>query len=661
MKPMKVQTEQSKSDTDEHILVCLSSSPSNARIIHTAAKMVKVLRARFTAIYVQTDSAESKKDRLRLEQNIQLAQKLGAEIVMTHGEDVPLQISEYVRLSNVTEIVIGQSSARRRGLFAKPTLTEKLISVAPDADIHIIPDTLNYAKPHRRRLFLGTDMPSLRDIALTVLTLAVCTGIGFLFNHLGFPDTNIVTVYILGVLMISVLTKGYLCSMAGSLLSVVLFGFFLTEPRLSFKTYAVDYPVTFAVMLAASVLTGTLASKLKNHARLSARSAYRMQVLFDTDRLLQKAKSNEDILGITCMQLSRLLDRSIFAYTKSENGMPTVRLFDEKKDAQSENLLSSTERQAAEWVFQNGRRAGATTAQFGKAECLYLAIRTEKCVYGVIGIPMKPEKPDSFEKSIVLSVLNECALAMDNAHNAAEKERVADLAKSEQLRADLLRSISHDLRTPLCSVSGNADTLLHNGSCLDEATKQQIYKDIYDDSEWLIGVVENLLYVTRLNDGRMKLELTDQLADEVVNEAVSHLKQKSVGHTVTVKCDDLILARMDAQLIVQVIVNLIDNALKYTDRGSEICVSAEKKDKYAVIRVADNGNGIPDDMKPHIFEMFYTGKSTVADSRRSFGIGLTLCKSIIELHGGTLTLTDNVPHGCVFTFTLPLSEVTLNE
>ena len=658
---MKVQTEQSKSDTDEHILVCLSSSPSNARIIHTAAKMVKVLRARFTAIYVQTDSAESEKDRLRLEQNIQLAQKLGAEIVMTHGEDVPLQISEYVRLSNVTEIVIGQSSARRRGLFAKPTLTEKLISVAPDADIHIIPDTLNCAKPHRRRLFLGTDMPSLRDIALTVLTLAVCTGIGFLFNHLGFPDTNIVTVYILGVLMISVLTKGYLCSMAGSLLSVVLFGFFLTEPRLSFKTYAVDYPVTFAVMLAASVLTGTLASKLKNHARLSARSAYRMQVLFDTDRLLQKAKSNEDILGITCMQLSRLLDRSIIAYTKSENGMPTVRLFDEKKDAQSENLLSSTERQAAEWVFQNGRRAGATTAQFGKAECLYLAIRTEKCVYGVIGIPMKPEKPDSFEKSIVLSVLNECALAMDNAHNAAEKERVADLAKSEQLRADLLRSISHDLRTPLCSVSGNADTLLHNGSCLDEATKQQIYKDIYDDSEWLIGVVENLLYVTRLNDGRMKLELTDQLVDEVVNEAVSHLKQKSVGHTVTVKCDDLILARMDAQLIVQVIVNLIDNALKYTDRGSEICVSAEKKDKYAVIRVADSGNGIPDDMKPHIFEMFYTGKSTVADSRRSFGIGLTLCKSIIELHGGTLTLTDNVPHGCVFTFTLPLSEVTLNE
>ena len=172
---MQIQTEQPKNGADEHILVCLSSSPSNARIIHTAAKMAKVLHAKFTAIYVQTDSVESEKNRLRLEQNIQLAQGLGAEIIMTHGEDVPLQISEYVRLSDVTKIVIGQSSARRRGLFGKPTLTEKLISVAPNVDIHIIPDALNYVRPHRRRLLFGAETPSLRDIGVTVLSLAVCT------------------------------------------------------------------------------------------------------------------------------------------------------------------------------------------------------------------------------------------------------------------------------------------------------------------------------------------------------------------------------------------------------------------------------------------------------------------------------------------------------
>ena len=280
---------------------------------------------------------------------------------------------------------------------------------------------------------------------------------------------------------------------------------------------------------------------------------------------------------------------------------------------------------------------------------------------GVLAIVAEPDALTPEERTLADAIVSEGELALDRARAMEAREEAAVLAKNEQLRANLLRSISHDLRTPLCSVSGNADTLLHNGNCLDEATKQQIYKDIYDDSEWLIGVVENLLYVTRLNDGRLKLELTDQLVDEVVNEAVSHLKKKSVGHKVTVRCDDLILARMDAQLIVQVIVNLIDNALKYTEQGSEICVSAEKQGRDAVIRVTDNGNGIVDDMKPHIFEMFYTGKNTVADSRRSFGIGLTLCKSIVELHGGTLTLTDNVPHGCIFTFTLPLSEVTLNE
>ena len=280
---------------------------------------------------------------------------------------------------------------------------------------------------------------------MTVLALAVCTAIGFLFDHLDFPDTNIVTVYILGVLMISVLTKGYLCSMAGSLLSVVLFGFFLTEPRLSFQTYAVGYPVTFAVMLASSVLTGTLASKLKDHARLSARSAFRVQVLFDTDRLSQKAKSNDDVLSVTCMRSRGRLTEALLPIRKAKTECCPGGCMPKKKDTHAEKSLSDAERQTAEWVLQNGCRAGAATAQFGKSECLYLAIRAGGRVYGVIGIPMKPEKPDSFESKIVLSVVNECALAMDNAHNAAEKERAADLAKSEQparrpFAVDLTRS-----------------------------------------------------------------------------------------------------------------------------------------------------------------------------------------------------------------------------
>lgn len=645
----------------QHILVCLSASPSNEKIVQTAANMAKVLSARFTALYVNNGFSLTESDKKRLDMNIQFAEKLGADVVTVHGEDIAMQIAEYARLSDVTKIVIGQSNAKRSRIWSGYTLTEKLIAYAPDIDIHIIPDAGIYKKSRKSSLFVNTQLPAMQDVLTACGVLALCTAIGFLFLHLGFNDTNIVTVYIFGVLVVSALTKGYICSIASSLLSVFLFGFFLTEPHLSLKTYAVGYPVTFAVMLASSVLTGTLASQLKKHAKLSAQSAFRMQILFDTDRLLQKAKNSEEILSITCMQLSKLLDRCIVAYKANNENLSDGRIFSEAEIDAEEPLLNNTERSVAEWVYKNGRCAGATTSHFCNAECLYFSIRIEKRIYGVIGIPMDKNSVDSFENSVLLSVLNECALAMDNAHNAAEKVKAADFAKSEQLRADLLRSISHDLRTPLCSISGNADTLLHNSDCLDENTKRQIYADIYDDSEWLTGVVENLLYVTRLNDGRMKLNLTDQLADEVIAEAVSHLCRKSSEHTITVQCEDLLLVRMDAQLIIQVLVNLIDNAVKYTPSGSEIRISAQRQGNYAIFKVSDNGNGIPDDVKPHIFEMFYTGKNKISDSRRSFGLGLTLCKSIIDVHGGSLELADNIPHGCIFTFNLPISEVTLNE
>ena len=242
-----------------------------------------------------------------------------------------------------------------------------------------------------------------------------------------------------------------------------------------------------------------------------------------------------------------------------------------------------------------------------------------------------------------------------------EKEKISVLAKNEQLRADLLRAISHDLRTPLCSISGNADMLLNSGERLDDITKHQIYTDIYDDSEWLINIVENLLSITRLNDGRLKLKFTDQLLDEVIAESLRHISRKHEEYQIVTECDELILAHMDVRLILQVLINLVDNAIKYTPRGSTIRICAMKENGKAKIQVEDNGPGICDEMKPHIFEMFYTGKNTIADSHRSLGLGLALCRSIIEVHNGKLVLEDNTPHGCIFSFTLSLSEVTLNE
>ena len=513
----------------------------------------------------------------------------------------------------------------------------------------------------KQHFALYVKKPSMKDCFVTVFIFMICTIIGLLFQKLHFTDTNIVTIYILGVLITSILTDGYLCSIAGSFLSVVLFCFFLTEPRMSFQTYAVGYPVTFAIMLVCSVLAGTLSAKLKMHARIYSQLAFRTQVLFDTDRLLQKARSSKEMLRVTCTQLVRLLNRDIVAYIVEEGKLSQGQVFCQNKEETNQQFLIPEEQKIARWVYENNKRAGVGTNYFKNAKCLYLAIRIGDHVYGVIGIPANKDVLDSVEYSILLSVVNECALAMENLRNAIEKEKNAVLAKNEQLRADLLRAISHDLRTPLCSISGNADMLLNNGACLDSKTKQQIYADIYDDSEWLIGVVENLLSITRLNDGRLKFKFTDQLLDEVIAESLRHISRKHDEYTIVTKCEELILVRMDVQLIIQVLVNLIDNAIKYTPKGSKICIRGMKCNGKAQICVEDNGPGIADEMKPYIFEMFYTGKSTIADSQRSLGLGLSLCQSIIEAHDGRLLLTDNTPRGCIFTFTLPLSEVTLNE
>ena len=652
----------------EHILACLSSSPSNPKIIRTAARMAEAFGGIFTALYVQTpdDTKRSGADKQRLEAHMKLAEDAGADIVIAYGDDVPYQIAEYARLSGVTKIVLGRSSMKRQHFWSKPTLTERVTEIVPGMDIHIIPDAALDTE-YRQPRFISPDkfVPQPGDLLLTALILAAATFLGSAFLKCGFTESSIITVYLLSVLLISVFTRGYTCSSISAVLGVVLFNFFLTEPRLTLHAYGSGYPVTFATMLAASVITGTLASRLKDQAKLSALAAYRTQILFDANQLLQKAGSGQEIMEITAGQLLKLLKRDIITYEVLENeagkegrlseGAVLPAAADADLEALRALLLNEEERAAAEWVFRHKKRAGASTGTKNSARCQYLAVRIRGEVYGVIGIHTGGHPLDSFENSVLLSILGESALAMENSRNAREKEQAAVRAKNEALRANLLRAISHDLRTPLTSISGNADTLRSGWEKLDDETRERIFTDIYEDAQWLISLVENLLAVSRIEEGRMQLHLSPELPDEVIREALQHIRIPTAGHRITVDCgDELLLARMDARLISQVIINLVENALKYTPPGSSVVIGAEKQGDRVMIRVADDGPGIPDELKPRVFEMFFTGDRKVADSRRSLGLGLSLCRSIVTAHGGEITLTDNTPSGCVFTFSLPV-------
>lgn len=650
----------------DHILVCLSSSPSNERIVRMAGKMAQAFCGSFTALYVQTpgDTVMNTADMSRLQANMRLAQQLGAEIVTTHGEDVPTQIAEYALLSDVTKIVIGRSGVQRPHFWSEPTLTERLIALAPDVDIYVIPDVEAYKSYRRERLIsIRPAFPTALELLLTVGILVAATIIGWGFLRLGFANANIIMVYLLGVLLTSTFTSGYTCGVLSAFLSVILFNYFLTEPRLSLAAYGSKYPITFAVMFASALLTCTLATKLKAHAQLSARDAYRTKLLFDMNRQLQKAETPDEVYQMTATQIQKLMQRDVLVYPAQGEALLDGIVYPADGSSPHSVTKEKQEQDVIRWVWQNRKRAGATTETFAKAKRLYLAIRIGQQVYGVIGIPMeKQTQPDAFTSSILFSILGECALALESLHNAEEKEKAAVLAKNEQLRANLLRSISHDLRTPLTSISGNADTLLHSYNMLDEQTRKQIFTDIYDDAQWLTGLVENLLSITKITDGSVKLHLSDQVVDDIVSEALRHIDRRSAEHHITVDCgDEPLLVRVDAGLIMQVLINLVNNAVKYTPPGSNIRITAIQQEKAAEICVSDDGPGIPDERKELVFKMFFTGSNLIGDSRRSLGLGLTLCQAIIHAHHNEMTLKDNLPHGCIFSFTLPLSEVNLSQ
>lgn len=649
--------------TDEHILVCLSSSPSNARVIRTAARMANAFRGAFTALFVETLSfpAMDEKDKRRLRSNMRLAEQLGAKIETVHGEDVPLQIAEFARLSGVSKIVIGRSSATRRHLFGKPTLTEKVIAYAPNLEVHIIPDTATAASAYRARKLRRKKsiLLSATDTSKSAAVLAVCSLIGIIFqDYLGFAEATIILVYVLGVLCTSVITTHRIYSLISSIVSVVVFNFLFVEPKYTLYIYDQNYAVTFVIMFLAAFLTGSLAVRLKNQAMQTAQSAYRTKVLFDTNQLLQHAKSREEIVSATCSQLLKLLGKDLVFYLAEGAGTGTPHFFPTTENASGEKFTTDKERAVAEWVLKNNKRAGATTDTLPNAKCLYLAVRVNSTVYGVVGIVINGQPLDAFENSILSSIRGECALALENEKNAREKDEAALLAKNEQLRANLLRAISHDLRTPLAGIMGTSEMMMGMTDPSDE--RYAMAKGIYKDADWLTSLVENILRLTRLQNGDVRITKQPEPAEEVVSVAVRAVEKRAPGREIAVSVpEEVLMVPMDAKLIDQVLINILDNAMKFTPPGKEIrvIVDTDAKKENAIFTVADRGKGIAPEDLPNIFRMFYTTHGKCADSQRGIGIGLSICESIVKAHGGTIRAQNRRDGpGSIITFTLPLNK-----
>lgn len=640
----------------EHILICLSSAPSNAKVIRTAARMAEAFHSGFTALFVQTPETKelSGENLKRLRSNLRLAEQLGAQISTVYGTEPAVQIAEYARVSGVTKIVMGRINHKQNPITGKKSLADRLIELT-DLDVYIIPDHQPLYKKPLGKLHVPKTRFTWKDTGIMLASLLLSSLAGFGFYYAGFSESNIITVYILGVLITAVWTNGHFYGAIDSLLSVAAFNFLFTEPRFTFQANDPSYPVTFLIMLFSSVIASSLASRVKAQARLAAQKSYYTELLLGSSQKLQKGRTEWDCLRLTAEQLNRLFDRPVlYALSGTEKEL-AFRV--EPSDEQNILMeLGSEEIGVAKWVQRNNKHAGATTNTLPDSKWLFLSVRGTQGVMGIVGIPIAGYSiPDAFEKNLMIAILSECGLSQERIRLQEERNKAALQTQKERLQANLLRAVSHDLRTPLTNISGSADMLMQEESELDPAIRKKLYTAIYDDTNWLINMTENLLVATHLETDKESFKMSPELIEDLFQSVVAHLDRRAAEHHISVHLEDAtLMAAMNARLIQRVIINILNNAIQYTPKESNIELSAVKKGNVVQISVTDDGPGIPDDAKRHLSDLFYTAGQGKADCQRGLGLGLNLCQSIVAMHGGKIDVLDHMPAGTTFQFTLPL-------
>ena len=639
----------------DHILICLSSAPSNAKVIRTAARMAEAFHSGFTALFVQTPETKelSGENIKRLRSNLRLAEQLGAQIATVYGADPAEQIAEYARVSGITKIVMGRVNHRQHPWIGQKSLADRLVE-RTDLDVYIIPDRQPLYKKPLGKLRKSRVRFSWRDAVVTLLCLAISTAVGFAFDWAGFSESNIITIYILGVLVTAVSTSGHLYGAANSLLSVLAFNFFFTEPRFTLQADGPSYPVTFLIMLSSSIIASSLASRVKEQARMAAEKSYYTELLLGSSQKLQTIRTEWDCLRLTAEQLSRMFDRPVIYALNDADKELDFRIEPADEHTLLEKL-STEEIGVAKWVQKNNKHAGATTNTLPDSKWLFLSVRGTRGVMGIVGVPIAGYVvPDAFEKNLMVALLGECGLSQERIRLEEERNQIALQTQRESLQANLLRAVSHDLRTPLTNINGSVGILMGKDQTLKPEVREQLYTAIDDDTNWLINMTENLLAATQLETDRTKLKTAPELLEDLFQSAVRQLDRRARDHHISVDLEDqTLMASMNAGMIQRVIINMMNNAIQYTPKDSHIILSGTRRKDWVEISVSDDGPGIPDEAKKHLFDLFYTAEQGKPDSKRGLGLGLHLCQSIVNAHGGTITVSDHAPSGTTFRFTLP--------
>jgi two-component system sensor histidine kinase KdpD len=646
--------------TNIKLLVCISSSPSSARCIRWTARTAEAFHAPWVAVYVDNKDNERLTDseKKTLQNNIELAEQLGAEITTLNGPEIAVTVAQYAKLSGITNIVIGKSRTRKNILnMFEPDLEDKLISLLNNTEIHIIPDispNRTYHTPGKS--YLTNSMTfSFRDTLKTLAVIIITTMIAGILAKFDFDNENIIMLYILAILIISRITSGYAYGLVASMLCVITDNFFFIEPSFTLNVFQRDYPITFAVMLLTSFITSTMTVRIKSQVKRVQSREQLTEVLYEINKKLLVTRGLDNIVDLTNEYIIKLFERSVIFYTQDpENGTPGI-IKQAAKDTDVTYLFSKEECDVAHWVFINQKRAGAGMDTFTEAKAFYMPVIFQGNVLAVLGIACPNGlKVDQKNRSFLRRITSLVAMALERQRLSDEQRAILVETEKEKMRSNLLRAISHDLRTPLTGILGASSAILENKDSINDSTRDQLISHIKEDSQWLIRMVENLLSVTRINEDTANVTKTPEAAEEIIAAAIGRIRKRFPEQKINVTVpDELVMVPMDATLIEQVIINLIENAIKHSGE-TLIEVTLTKDNDFAVFEVCDNGEGIPDQDFPYLFESYIPNGRRTSDSSRGMGIGLSICMSIVKAHQGKMEASNRENKGAVFTFTLPL-------
>lgn len=636
-------------------IVCVGPAPSSAHCITWTARMARAFHAPWTALYVRGHRDVRREQ--AAQENLVLAKRLGAQCVTIDSDDRLQAVTGYALTQGVTDIVLGKS--RTRKLFFRHLemdFEDALLSHLSSVDIHIIPNRDirgRYSVP--QDILLKPEKPfvlSWRDTLLTgaLFILTSCLLLGF--RVLGFDSSHASTIYLLSVLLTARYTSGYAYGIASSVLSVVATAYFFSYPYFSLSVIQDGYPLTFIIMLVVALTTSALMVRSKRQNRESIQREWQAQVLYELTHHLAEVGDRQSIARVAVHHISRIFHCSSALYLLS----PSSRLTSTEEGSEvpsSDSLLSEEADEVVAWVIRNGSPAGRGTSTFPDAHCFFLPLTAQGSVYAAAGIARSFAPSERQFLELVVSQVNsayERQQLLDRQHDAMlETER-------EKLRSNLLRSISHDLRSPLTGMYGASSALLENKNKLDEAGRDRLAMNIKEDAQWLIRMVENLLTVTRIQSSDMAVRTVEEPAEEIIAAAAARVRRAHPGRLISLKVPrDLIMVPMDGTLISQVVINLIENAVEHSPSASTVTVSLSAEEDAAVFEIMDEGKGIAEDELPTLFEPGGPGirKNAASDGRRGMGIGLSLCHSIIKAHHGTLEAANRETGGALFRFSLP--------